>query len=418
MGKTIEQRLDALEKQDEILTYIVAAQATVDQALAAWELYGSLVSLAYSQAYDEQAGVLAGIKGTIDSAKQFAAKLTNFLFTAITVAVAGPLASLAMKNIAAKAADATATVIEAEQAAQKAIETAKSLGQATNATINRIKNAGSYTKDVAQESAKDSTKKSLLAASEQLARSLQSPSSEDAFKPVDEKPEQYGYRVQANINERVLDLRTKVKDFVDFWEQNRTNVNLADAKSMYQSILDASFIKNPPKVKQTDLEKLKRSASLALWLSWAWDRDIAYWIRDEHNDINPVQDNIYSGYYYKSGQSYWKHPYAIFDPRRFANEEPQYFDVLLKKLPVLGIPAAKMSQYFDMGRDATGLSRIDGTPHMDMYAFINWSFTSEARRLLFSGLPMDPLGQKYTQEQLTRRSMETQIRKRGWVEVQ
>lgn len=398
-----------LEKQQEALRYIVTAQATIDDAYSAWEVYGDTVSLAYEAAYEAQESILKNIKHVIDDAKQFQKEAAQLALTVLTLCVAGPLASIGLKSAVGKAIDkAIADEIQEAGGVDGVVAVKK---------LESITKKWTRGKEVAQKSVKDITKKSLQKVSEPLVNSLQSPSHEDAFRPVGVKPLRYGYEVQKNIHTRVHGLKHQLAQILTFWDANPTGIDPVAARNFYELILKSDFIKDQPK--GFDEETLTRKASLALWLSWAWDRDVGYWMQPEHNDINYIPDadyikdpNSYEIYYDSSrGQSVYRHKgFWGIAKERVTNPEPQYFDPILSNLLTLGVPFQKVSQYFKGGIDSVGVPRGDQRPHMDMWGFIRWAFSSGGQSA-FSAGDVNPLGQKYARAQLKQELQKRWVKK-------
>jgi len=160
------------------------------------------------------------IKGWRRCAKEDAERMTLAL-TILTAGVAGPIASVLVKDKAAKVFEKLA-----ENMQGKASKTA-------------LEAAGEMVKD----SAGDLTKKGLEKVAQEVSKAYERPSVEDAFHSSGVPPDQYGDQLQ-----EAIDLQTGVlqKLITAFMRKGSAGMTMDDAKQLLSRILNTDFVKYPP----------------------------------------------------------------------------------------------------------------------------------------------------------------------------
>jgi hypothetical protein len=141
--------------------------------------------------------------------------------TILTAGVAGPIASVLVKDKAAKVFEKLA-----ENMQGKASKTA-------------LEAAGEMVKD----SAGDLTKKGLEKVAQEVSKAYERPSVEDAFHSSGVPPDQYGDQLQ-----EAIDLQTGVlqKLITAFMRKGSAGMTMDDAKQLLSRILNTDFVKYPP----------------------------------------------------------------------------------------------------------------------------------------------------------------------------
>jgi hypothetical protein len=167
----------------DALSYVVDAQAEILSAVADWKSYADAAAEAYSQAYEDQGRVLGSVNKRLGEMRKEDAERMTLALTILTVGVAGPIASVLVKDKAAKVFEKLAENLQG-----KASKTA-------------LEAAGEMVKD----SAGDLTKKGLEKVAEEVSKAYERPSVEDAFHSSGVPPDQYGDQLQ-----EAIDLQTGV----------------------------------------------------------------------------------------------------------------------------------------------------------------------------------------------------------------
>jgi hypothetical protein len=335
------------------LAYVVSVEAEIRKATSSWKAYGYAVSQAYSKAYFEQGTLLSGISKNLEELRKKEEMIASFALTVLTVGVAGPLAAAATKEVFEKGAD----VVKEQWV--------------------HLVNIG------------------LEKTAEWASENLGDTSSEDAFQPSGIPPDQYGDSVQEAIETYTGFLEDTVLDFL---RKGSENMTLDGAKKLYNVVLKTDFVKNPPQI--TDRHKLQDQARLALWLAWAWARDVDYW--RIHND-------------------------GTIDKYR---KELQQYEPLRKLLHLFPMPAFDQTVYFypkrtTVRRPVRPLFSSDDddgddlpTGHVDlidMMGFLEWSVSTSATGALFAGMPANPQGRRYAEAQLPQHYLRMILKRMGFL---
>jgi hypothetical protein len=347
-GTALDQRVGQLEDKVNALIDVATVEAQIRKATARWKRYGYAVSKAYSEAYHEQEEVLKDVVENIKKMREEEAAVIKFAFTILTAGVGGPIAAAAAKKLVMKGV--------------------------TDALEKKI---GEAAIDAWKDGAADTAKKLVEGVSDKLGEALEGGSSKSAFEPPGVPPDQYGDEVQGGIEELTELLEGSVVDFLT----KGAKINSAESKKLADRILNSEFIKHPPAVDDRDefTRKLKRKASLALWLAWGWARDVHYW-------------------YMRSGDAVYT----------YAGKELVSFEPVRKVLvEQLGISQANRQVYAPMKGGNVNI--------IDMYAFIQWCGSAAARAMLFSNLPTNPKGLAYAQVQMNMQMINISLKKMGYV---
>jgi len=86
----------------DALSYVVDAQAEILSAVADWKSYADAAAEAYSQAYEDQGRVLGSVNKRLEEMRKEDAERMTLALTILTAGVAGPIASVLVKDKAAK----------------------------------------------------------------------------------------------------------------------------------------------------------------------------------------------------------------------------------------------------------------------------------------------------------------------------
>jgi hypothetical protein len=285
--------------------YLNFLGARIGQCKTHWEKYGNAVNGAYAYAWHRQEFILTQIKKNLDASQKAREAMLTFALNLLTVGVGGGVAGALAKKAYAGASDEL--------------------------------------KKWAVETAKEKIKEPIKKGTEWSYKHLASEPAEEAFKPAGISPDQYGSELMEGIEDRAGMLDDALV------EVTKTSVTLGGAKKLTEDLVNSPFMQEMPSRNITS-DMLKPKASLALWLAWGWNRDVAYW----------------------SKMSY------------IPNDESVLFEPLRKELINLDVPSVRITQKsaMPMGRN------FSYTPDViNMDAFISWSKSSEAIELLFRRLP-------------------------------
>jgi hypothetical protein len=159
------------------------------------------------------------------------------------------------------------------------------------------------------------------------------------------------------------------------------------ARQITELVLEISYIKEAPPDIQS--EQLLRSVSLALWIGWAYARDVKYWKKAA--DV--------------PGSDAWDEQFAWEDVRRalFSLGVPNELITVNGKIPTKSGILAPVPRHFRKP-DATGLN---------MWGFLNWVNGPAPRSLLFAGLPKNAKGLEMVEDQMAN----MHLTPTGWVRM-
>jgi hypothetical protein len=116
-------------------------------------------------------------------------------------------------------------------------------------------------------------------------------------------------------------------------------------------------------------------AKLALWIAWAWDRDLSYWEK----------------------QTLTARGHGIMGVSEVWDWEP-----LRQELVNLGLSATSIT--------LKGMNRMQLIYGLNMEAFIGWARSTAATKALFSGLATDPEGIATVNAKISSRTMSAAAR--------
>ena len=354
----------ATPSYDNALGYVVEAQSEVLSAISDWKAYAYAASNAYSKAYAAQGRVLESVNKRLEEMRKEDAARMSLALSLLTVAVAGPIASTILKGKVGEVFEELAKDLEGQESAEKVIK---------------------FAGKVVEDAATDGSKKALEGVAEQVVKAYERPSAEEAFKPSGIPPDQYGDQLQEAIEQQSGVLEKLIRSYMRLGSAGMT---LDKAKQLLDSILKTDFVKHPPAaVKKGDLQK---KASMALWLAWAWDRDEAYWE---------------------------KHSSALLFGRELSAFEP----VRRVLVDELHFPASEINQ---SGYGSASTRGAVEDPRwgrkvtlINMTKFIDWSYSPGARAMLFSGMPMNPVGRPYAEVQMHKTLMKMTFKRLGIVQA-
>jgi hypothetical protein len=335
------------------LAYVVSVEGEIREATSSWKAYGYAVSWAYSKAYNDQGTVLSDIKQNLEQLRKKEEMVASLALTILTVGVAGPFAAAATNEVFERGAD----VVKEQWV--------------------HLVNIG------------------LEKTAEWASENLGSTSADDAFQPSGITPDQYGDSVQQAVETYTGFLEDTVLDFL---RKGSENMTLDGAKKLYEAVLKTDFIRNPPKV--TDTHKLRERATLALWLAWAWSRDVGYWRKHNDGTIPRYREELEK--YEPLRKLLHRFPMPAWDQR--------VYDYAPKNKVRRPAPSLFSRDDDDDGDDLpTGHKTL-----IDMMGFLEWSVSHGARAALLSGMPAHPEGQRYAEVQMTKHFLEVALRRLGF----
>ncbi|MGA7995690.1 MAG: hypothetical protein WCA28_12375 [Bradyrhizobium sp.] len=321
----------------------------INRADARWTAYAAALSADYAHAFTAQSGVLTGIKKTLDAKKAFEHDRVTFALSLLTVGVGGALAGFV---------------------------------------------ARSATKDKVWEDAIKDTLKAINKKQTDNLGSVIAPKATvtaNPFAPAGVTPTEYWSRMVYGFAK----LKTSLQDFQDGLNQqppfnlhlvlpdldllyiNPNPLNTTETKLVADEILATRYFADCPEPEYPP-GKFLRNVSLALWIGWAYQRDVKYW---------KLQHDLTNAYYPDNEQVDW--------------------DRLRPELLGLGVsaqnitPAYAVPDYFR--------NRVDG---LDMWGFFRWVAGPASRVALFDGLPRNAEGFEQVDKQMNM----MQLTETGWVQ--
>jgi hypothetical protein len=342
---TVEERLESLEKDNFISKHMARP---VQQTGTIWASYFHAMSAAYSAAYARQERLLSQTKGAIDAARKEAEENRVFILSLVTAGVAG----LAANKIAKLGVDSGNELTK--EGAKKMVETATKV-----------------VKQAAGKGAADWVSEKL--------RIKEDPLEGSRFTPSGLSPGDYAGRLLSGLASHMAWLNAWVERY-----------ELAEVPQGVQAVLDHAravmlqmdFFAKAPKRPFAGTEgeqaekqaKLQDRAELALWISWALERDKKHWIKDGAIRL------------YNPGAS-----------------ENRHYEPIRKELIRLGVPKQVVSlkpvaDFIPIGHFA----RIDEGAGLNLVKFMDWAATHGALKLVFQGLPVDGEGMQWVQARWTK----------------
>lgn len=304
----------------------------------AWEAYGFATAEAYAWAYHRQETVLKEVSDAIEKRRKAEEAMATFALNLITVGVGGAMAGACVKRVMKGAA---------KEVVDEALKKAKE--EAVEKIVDKVK-----------EKVSEPIKKGT----ESLYKHLGTQTTEEAFKPPGTPPDAFGFKLLAGIESRTLALAKMVTAL----QEQSGSVTLSGVQALTEQVCNSAFVEQTPP--EVDADELKPKASVALWLGWAWGRDMEYWRR-----VNAVDFK-----------------YENFD-----------FAPVYNELIKLGVPPPLISQ--KRMSEPTFFHGAQPQTVIDMVGFINWSNSSDVSRLLFAGIPISNDWLKQVRQQLQIRQM-------------
>jgi len=326
--------------------YLLAIMGKTNSAIANWRAFGAAVDKAYCDAYKHMLAVLSEVKEVQEARRKEKEAAFNFALNILTIGIGGGLATAAEKYIVGNIAEKAAETMEKE-----GVELVKKFASSmTDKIADKIVDQG---KEAAE-----------------WAYKFGQPSLNDAFKPPGVDPTEFGATIRDSVESRAADLESTVAALTDPLMQQSMPAELA--KFWYELIMHLPFVQEAPA--KIDWRTILPNASAALWISWAWDRDRAYW-----------------------------HTQSQLEYMRNAQEEID-FEPIRRALNTCRIPAAVINKSADGTNwqpfimDKRSRKEIDEMLEdqkvddvrdlhlIDMDKFITWSNSSAVTDVLFSGL--------------------------------
>ena len=317
--------------------YIKYLEDKVNEAEHQWNHYWLATSHAYTKAYDGQVAVLNQIKKVFDAREQFGKELLAFGLSLLTVGTAGGVAGAVARGFFPKDASGSRNEVGVD-----------------------------IVKDVLKKVMTTSGDKGIAALSPKAP-------ADDVFSPGGVNPTEYLTALGEGIS-YYSGLLIQILNTVKYDRSIRSaefdgkvipltsagdQLTAADAKYLTESILNSSYVSEAPPLK-LDSNKLLPMATLALWIGWAYARDVAYW------SAAPKTYELFSG---MKGVRYADRTYRAY-------HEQFDWDPVRITLRNLGVPEPRIT--------ATNLYRNNGISNTGLYmrGFMEW-VNMDAKGLLF-----------------------------------
>jgi hypothetical protein len=307
-----------IPKFTDVNSALIFLGSKIDKAKTHWEKYASASSAAYGSAWHHQEGILKQVEEKIKARMEASEKLMVFALNLLTVGVGGAVVGACVKKVLDPKTE--------EEIVKKTVE---------------------WARGKVEEPIKSGT--------EWAYKHFGSGSFEEAFKPPGITPDVYGPRLSDSIMGRaevLVDMRDELLS-------DQSRVTLPGVQKLTQVICNMDFVeKLPPKVTE---DFLMPKALLALWLTWAWQRDVGYWAVHSTQDL------------------------------RFIAEQLDFELIRQDLIRSCGIPEALISQRAQLPSQFTQASAWTYAAYknndvvIDMDALIKWSKSIEALHMLYKG---------------------------------
>lgn len=307
---------------------VVDLMSKISTATTQWQRFAHALGGAYSWAWHTQGTVLKQVRENLEArAKQQEAE-AMFMLSLLTMGLGGPLAGACVRKVLGTAGEAVSEEFVkdmVDKAKDKAVEFAKSKEEA-------------------------------------FTKKLYHPPAEEALSPAGVEPLQYQDAMLEGIEFRSATLQKLNQALIT---QISIGQPLDNLPEVYKTIVTSPFVANPPGM-HIRKEDLQVKALLALWLSWGWGRDVAYWR---------------------------KHSIPTFHQSEAVDFEPVH-----NSLIQCGVPESRIGQQFmSFGgnwRDVEKIQTSQGEKDWDklkminMSKFIEWCLSDDCIEVLFHGLPI------------------------------
>lgn len=343
----------------------------IDLADQGWLAYAAALSSAYTIAYSFQSANLTKVKATIDAHNALEHDRLTFVLSLLTVGVGGALAGYLARSGTADFADTLVTTMK---------------GVEKKTAENMAKEIGKRWEDAI----KDTSKAVIKRQTDNLNSTIAPKTALNAtpFAPVGMMPQEYWSNMVygcAKTKRSLLAFRDGLNGpppyslSVDLPDQplqyfNNGPLDTTEAKRITEDLFTTRYFTDSPLPEDCPKGKFIRPLSLALWIGWAYQRDVKYW-KFQHDLTN-----------YENEQISW--------------------DTLRPVLRDLGVPVQNITPKY-MIPDITG-KRVVG---LDMWGFFQWIASPASRITLFSGLSRNAEGFELVDQAM--KSM--QLTDTGWV---
>jgi hypothetical protein len=303
---------------------------TIHTAATRWRRFAYALGGAYTIAWHAQGSILKQVKENLETRAKKQEADAMFALSLLTVGLGGALAGACVKKVIGTTEEQLGKEF-VEKWAEKWGEKASEKG----GEFGKIK-------------------------AEWLTKHLYHPPAEEAFSPAGVEPLQYQDAMLEGIEYRtgtLEDLTQALK------AQLNRGESLDNLPSVYNSIVSSPFIASPPSL-HISAEDLKMKALLALWLSWGWGRDVAYW--------------------------------RVHSVPAIGRNEAVDFEPVHRSLIQCGVPESRIGQQFiGIGwGDVKAMQKSQGDKDWDqltminMSKFIEWCTSNDCIEVLFHGLPI------------------------------
>ena len=325
----------------------------IDLADQGWLAYAAALSSAYTIAYSVQSNNLTKVKATIDAHNALEHDRLTFVLSLLTVGVGGAVAGYLARS----------------------------------GTEGMAKEIGKRWEDAI----KDTSKAVIKRQTDNLNSTIAPKATVNAtpFAPVGVLPQEYWSNMVfgcAKTKRSLLAFRDGLNGpppyslSLDLPDQplqyfNNGQLDTAEAKRLTGEIFATRYFTDSPLPEDCPKGKFVRPLSLALWIGWAYQRDVKYW-KLQHDITN-----------YENEQVSW--------------------DTLRPVLRDLGVPVQNITPAYWVP-DITG-KRVVG---VDMWGFFQWIASPASRITLFSGLSRNAEGFELVDEAM--KSMH--LTETGWIQ--
>jgi len=311
---------------DNPLLCVMDLMNTISLATTQWEKFANALGGAYSWAWHTQGAILKQVRENLETRARQKEAEAMFALSLLTVGLGGPLAGACVRKVLGTVGEAASEEFVTEmvnKAKEKGVEFAKTKEEA-------------------------------------FTKKLYHPPAEEALSPAGVEPIQYQDAMFEGIKFRSATLQKLTQALIN---QISSGQPLNNLQEVYNTIKTSPFVANPPGL-HIGKEDLQVKALLALWLSWGWGRDVAYWRT---------------------------HSIPTFNQSEAVDFEPVHHSLIQ-----CGVPESRIGQQFiGIGwRDLETIQKSQGEKDWDqlktinMSRFIDWCLSDDCIEVLFHGLPI------------------------------
>jgi hypothetical protein len=209
--------------------------------------------------------------------------------------------------------------------------------------------------------------------------------SSNVFEPIGPDPFSYYLNQEIAFSDKQLALDEAVQNAR--YRSRTTPISAKEAEDFVVGALEQPLIKNQPHPDKINFQDVTIKARLALWIAWAYARDIPYWYWNTEEDLQ---------YGWSSPGKLRSGPMGkgVLESRDW---NAVRLDLIALKVPPGNITFGPLDIYFGMNKPQMVLLGLD------VWGFCKWIASPAAPNLLFDKLPPNIEGFGLSKERMLKR---------------